>query len=674
MVSAPPDLGAWLGNGPRSEPQTPTGTVAQWSERLPGMWMGVIGRMRVQIRAAGLLLVLAAVLIHAGGDLSGPSAPPMLPAPLLPRGTRWQPLLLSRRRVPVPVITVRRFRSRSSHGGNTTASRQHGRLVCRRLLLLAGDIEVNPGPGSPAVQVAPPESASSLSVYHANVRSLKKQLGELRAFSPTLERHDVIAFTETWLNDTVATSELGLGLDDHSWFRRDRGSLGGGVACTVRSSLLPLRLPDPVDTETLLVRLRAVSVTLAVIYRPPDDDAAMERIADALSAVQPPDCRLVAVGDLNVPELSWTPAAGDADGAVPTERRAARRATKLVDMLNLLGLKQWVCQPTRGENLLDLVFTRRMLAKVTVQDSLFSTDHKETVAALSVPTCRQPVVNRRVALNYKRADFGPRADYYLSSNHLLSPTQHGFRPRHSTETALVSVADRILTASDQGEISLLCLIDLSKCFDVIDHSILLNKLNQYGVDTTWFASYLSGHSQKVSFTDKACKKHISKSLPISIGVFQGSSLGPLLFSLFSNDLSLFAADSDITQYADDTQVLVSGKKSALPALISNMETALATLDTWFKANSLKVNASKTQLMILGTRQNLRNVSSSNISVSFRDVPLKPCTEVKNLGLVFDKHLSWDQHISLLTRRCYGMLTGLVHLRHYLPEAVLSTVV
>ena len=303
MASAPPDLRAWLGNGPRSEPQTLTGTVAQWSERLPGMWMGVIGRMGFRIRAAGLLLVLAAVLVYAGGDLSGPSAPPILPAPLLPRGTRWQPLLLSRRRVRVPVITVRRFRSRSSHGGNTTATRQHGRLVCRRLLLLAGDIEVNPGPGSPAVQVAPPESASSLSVYHANVRSLKKQLGELRAFSPTLERHDVIAFTETWLNDTVATSELGMGLDDHTWFRRDRGSLGGGVACAVRSSLLPLRLPDPVDTETLLVRLRAVSVTLAVIYRPPDDDAAMEKIADALSAVQPPDCRLVAVGDLNVPEL-----------------------------------------------------------------------------------------------------------------------------------------------------------------------------------------------------------------------------------------------------------------------------------------------------------------------------------------------------------------------------------
>ena len=264
--------------------------------------------------------------------------------------------------------------------------------------------------------------------------------------------------------------------------------------------------------------------------------------------------------------------------------------------------------------------------------------------------------------------------YYLSSNHLLSPTQHGFRPRHSTETALVSVADRILTASDQGEISLLCLIDLSKCFDIIDHSILLCKLSQYGVDTSWFASYLSGHTQKVSFTDKACKKHISKSLPNNIGVFQGSSLGPLLYCLFSNDLSLFAASSDVTQYADDTQVLVSGKKSALPALIGSMETALAALDSWFRANSLKVNANKTQLIVFGTRQNLQKFTLSEVSVMFRGVPLQLCTEVKNLGVVFDSHLSWDQHISLLTRRCFGMLTGLAHLRHHLPETVLSTLV
>ena len=83
-----------------------------------------------------------------------------------------------------------------------------------------------------------------------------------------------------------------------------------------------------------------------------------------------------------------------------------------------------------------------------------------------------PVLSKKVDRVVQRQLY-----YNLSSNHFLSPNQHGFRPRHSTETALVSVADRILAASDHGEISLLCLIDLSKCFDIIDHSLLLTKLS-----------------------------------------------------------------------------------------------------------------------------------------------------------------------------------------------------
>ena len=78
----------------------------------------------------------------------------------------------------------------------------------------------------------------------------------------------------------------------------------------------------------------------------------------------------------------------------------------------------------------------------------------------------------------------------------LSPISYParFPPHHSTETALVAVTDRIMSAADRGEVTLLCMIDLSKCFDVIDHSILLTKLQQHGVDTSWFASYLSGHT------------------------------------------------------------------------------------------------------------------------------------------------------------------------------------
>ena len=142
---------------------------------------------------------------------------------------------------------------------------------------------------------------------------------------------------------------------------------------------------------------------------------------------------------------------------------------------------------------------------------------------------------------------------YLSSNHLLSPTQHGFRPRHSTETALTHVSDSILSAIDSGQISILCLIDLSKCFDVISHPKLLEKLELLGVDTTWFKNYLFGHTQSVSITGSDGRLQISTSLAIRQGIFQGSALGPVLFCAFANDLSLYVTDAQVVQYADDTQ-------------------------------------------------------------------------------------------------------------------------
>ena len=86
---------------------------------------------------------------------------------------------------------------------------------------------------------------------------------------------------------------------------------------------------------------------------------------------------------------------------------------------------------------------------------------------------------------------------YFTTHHLFSSSQHGFRSNHSTDTALLTVTDRVFEAMDNREISLLCLLDLSKCFDVVPHDGLLRKLESYNVDTRWFASYLADHYQQV---------------------------------------------------------------------------------------------------------------------------------------------------------------------------------
>ena len=157
-----------------------------------------------------------------------------------------------------------------------------------------------------------------------------------------------------------------------------------------------------------------------------------------------------------------------------------------------------------------------------------------------------------------------------------------------------------------------------------------------------------------------------------MGFFQGSSLGPVLFCAFANDLSLYVSDALVVQYADDTQVLVSGPKSSVPALVSRMERALSCLGDFFHSNGLKVNVSKFELITFGSRQNLRSLTP--IKIMYRDTCLTPSTEVKNLGVIFDQHLSRDAHVGAVSRKCCGILTALSHLSHFLPPDTLPEIV
>ena len=262
-------------------------------------------------------------------------------------------------------------------------------------------METNPGPAAVPAAPLPIVRPPSLLVSLQNARSLKPKLGDLRAAAAELCGYHLIAITETWLDSTVLDSELEAGLPDHTWFRRDRGSLGGGVTCAVRSNLQPTRLPDPAGSELLLVRLEAVSVTVAVCYRPPDDDAALARLTETLEDL-PGSSKLLLVGDINLPEVQWQQRAGQAH---PVITRRSSRACRFLDSCGLLGLKQWVHEPTRGPNLLDLVLTRDLSCRASVRDGWLNSDHREVVATVDVPGWRPSVVTRSTVFNYRRADF-----------------------------------------------------------------------------------------------------------------------------------------------------------------------------------------------------------------------------------------------------------------------------
>ena len=228
---------------------------------------------------------------------------------------------------------------------------------------------------------------------------------------------------------------------------------------------------------------------------------------------------------------------------------------------------------------------------------------------------------------------------------------------------------------DQREISILVLLDLSKCFDVVPHGKLLEKMNLYGIDTTWFSSYLRGHTQQVQVKTShgSYIQSAKRSNTPGMSIFQGGSLSCILYLLFSNDLALFTEeDVTVVQYADDCQILVTGKKQDLPSLTNRMEKALNSLHQWFCQNEMKLNAGKTQMMVLGTPQMIRTLPT--VTIKFCGSTIVDSRVLKNLGVTMDRCLSFESHMDSVHRKCTGILIALSHTRHTVPKQFLSTIV
>ena len=257
---------------------------------------------------------------------------------------------------------------------------------------------------------------------------------------------------------------------------------------------------------------------------------------------------------------------------------------------------------------------------------------------------------------------------YLTKNGLLSDQQSGFRSLHSTVTALLEVTNDWAYNIDKGSVNAVVFLDLKKAFDTVDHHILLSKLYEYGVRGTsyhWFRSYLDNRKQKCFVNGS-----LSNSQSLTCGIPQGTILGPLLFLIYINDLPNCLSISKPRMYADDTHLTFAS--NCVDTINEVLNRDLAKVNEWLIANKLTLNASKTEFMLIGSRQRLCTFDKSP-SLSIDDKSIKHVSSTKSLGVHIDENLSWNVHIETIAKKIASGLGALKRCRRFVPQSTLHSV-
>lgn len=255
---------------------------------------------------------------------------------------------------------------------------------------------------------------------------------------------------------------------------------------------------------------------------------------------------------------------------------------------------------------------------------------------------------------------------HLSSSGLLCSLQSGFRASHSTSSALLKVTDDISGAIDGGGGAFLVLLDFSRAFDMVDHSLLCSKLCSFfrfhSTSSTLMAAYLSNRRSIVRIGE-------SRSTPIlfSAGVPQGSILGPLLFSLFINDLPSAIRHSSYHLYADDVQIYFPFKMPHVVEAVSNINSDLLTVSSWTLDNRLLLNPSKCQAILLTRNGAIGRYTLPPIMISNQIISLS--SRVTSLGLVISHRLSWSEHCAKVIAKIFSILRSLWPLAHVTPLSI-----
>ena len=233
---------------------------------------------------------------------------------------------------------------------------------------------------------------------------------------------------------------------------------------------------------------------------------------------------------------------------------------------------------------------------------------------------------------------------FIEKHDYLYELQSGFRSSYSTDSCLIHLSDHILKQQDKGQYTGMVILDLQKAFDTVNHKILTSKLRAMGVSqaaVNWFISYLGGRVQAVEISGV-----FSEFRSVTCGVPQGSTLGPLLFLIYVNDMKA-AVKCKLLLYADDSALLASS--SDVSEIEDVLSRELESVSEWLVENRLSLHLGKTESILFGSNKRLAKRRELHITCNGNDI--ESGAKVTYLGVTLDQNLSGSSMITKIVSKC-----------------------